>query len=210
MWSALALWIAWAWDQAPRALRLAGNALTLLVGVVLAGTAALAANVLPILPPSPWPSARSVVALIALAIIASCAVATYFAWRNREDLAIATVMLGMVPIGLGAAEAMARYGAQFSLADVSPLVQPQPGDEGTVLFEGSPHAGSSLPFYLEREPVLISDPTVALEKMAAAQPVYLIVHKERVVYWQRQLTERFHLYHQIGTCGPYVIIDNQP
>jgi 4-amino-4-deoxy-L-arabinose transferase-like glycosyltransferase len=210
MWSALALWIAWAWDQAPRALRLAGIALTLLVGVVLAGTAALAANVLPILPPSPWPTARGVVALIGVGIVASCTVAAYFAWRNREDFAIASVMLGMVPIGLGAAEAMARHGAHFSLADVTPLVQPQPGAEGTVLFEGTPHAGSSLPFYLDREPVLIGDPAIALEKMASAEPVYLIVHKDRVPFWQRQLTQRFHLYHQIGTCGLYVVIDNQP
>jgi hypothetical protein len=116
----------------------------------------------------------------------------------------------MVPIGLGAAEAMARYGANFSLAGVTPLVQPHPGAASTVLFEGSPHAGSSLSFYLEREPVLVPDPAIALEKMGDAQPVYLIVHKDRVAFWQRQLTERFHLYHQIGTCGPFVVIDNQP
>ncbi len=218
MWSALALWVAWAWDQTPRALRLAGIGLTFAVGIAIASMAFFAANVLPVLPPSPWPSARMVVLLIGLAIIVSCLVAAHFAWRNREELAIASIMVAMVPVGLGAAEAMARYGAHFSLAKAVQVLQPSLGEAAEVLFEGTPHAGSSLGFYLERPPLIISaaDPSnstglaAALEKMGAAHPVYLIIRKERVPFWQEQLTERFHFYHQAATCGPHVVLDNQP
>jgi hypothetical protein len=50
----------------------------------------------------------------------------------------------------------------------------------------------------------------ALERFAAAHPVFLIISKERVPFWQEQLTERFHFYHQETTCGEHVVLSNQP
>ncbi|MGI8821131.1 MAG: ArnT family glycosyltransferase [Chthoniobacterales bacterium] len=214
MWSALALWSAGAWDRIPRALRLAGIALTMLAGVLLVVFALLGSAALPVLPPSPWPSARTVVALIGCALLGSCGVAAFFAWRNREELAIGTIMLGMVTIGLGAAEAMARSGAQFSLAETARYVQPRLGASGEVWYEGTPRAGSSLGFYLERPPLMVDarhfDAGAVLERFSALHPVYLVIKKERVPFWQRELTERFHVYHQVASCGAHVVVDNQP
>ncbi|MDQ6656254.1 MAG: hypothetical protein M3Y80_10630, partial [Verrucomicrobiota bacterium] len=117
-------------------------------------------------------------------------------------------------IGLGAAEAMARYGAQFSFADTAQFIQPHLTEGGEVLYEGSPHDGSSLAFYLDREPLLVDrhhlSTAEALERMNSRYPVFLIMQKARVPFWQQELTERFHLYHQVTTCGQYVVVVNQP
>ncbi len=214
MWSALALWVACAWERTPPALRLAGISLTFLAGVAIAALALFGSAALPVLPPSPWPTARTVVALIGFTLVGSCCAAAFFASRQREELAVSIIMLGMVTIGLGAAEAMARFGAQFSFADTAQFIQPLLADGGEVLYEGSPHDGSSLAFYLDRQPLTVDShhlsTAAALDKMDSPHPVFLIMHKARVPFWQRELTERFHLYHQVTTCGQHVVVMNQP
>jgi hypothetical protein len=207
MWSAVALWIACAWDRTSRALRLAGIALTALVGVVL-GAGGLARFLMALgFAPSAF---GQMPLLLGLTVVVACALAIYFTWNHREELAIATIMLAMVPIGLSSAEAMARFGSHFSLANAARFLGPRLGETGEVVYEGQVNGASSLRFYLEREPVIATDAAAALEKMGAAHPVYLIIHKERVPYWQEQLTERFHIYHQATTCGDRVVIDNHP
>jgi 4-amino-4-deoxy-L-arabinose transferase-like glycosyltransferase len=213
MWSALALVAAAAWERTPRALRLAGLALTAMAGLALAGTAGLdLTRVLPELPPS-WLGVRSVLALAGLSIVAFSLLAAYFSWRDRETLAITLLLLGMVPMGLSAAEGLARYGRYLSFADAAEFLQPRLGSNGEILFEGSAPAGSSLKFYLDRPPIMVTakaDGNAAIEELADTHPVYFIIPRDRVPYWQERLTERFHIFHQEAVCGAYVIVSNQP
>ena len=217
MWSALALWIACAWQRTERALRLAGIAFVAVVGCALAASRFFAAAVdRSLLPAGLSLSALGAMPmLIGLGLAVACLVGGYFAWHHREELAIGAIMLAMVPIGLSAAEAMARFGSFFSFEDAASFLRPRLGESGQVLFEGRRNAASSLRFYLQRDPVMIDEdhagsPDAALSAMAAPHPVYLIVHRDRVPYWQRHLTERFHIYHQATTCGAYVVINNDP
>ena len=122
------------------------------------------------------------------------------------------LMLGMVPIGLSAAEGMGRFGPYLSLADAARFLQPKLGADGQVLFEGSAFAGSSLSFYLDRPPLLVQPGSEEeiVAKLSTPHPVYLIIAKERVVYWQERLTAQFHIYHQETTCGAHVVVSNQP
>jgi hypothetical protein len=146
-------------------------------------------------------------------VIVSCLLAAYFSWRNRETLAIAIVLLGMVPIGLSIAEGMARFGPYFSLANAARFVQPQLDQSGEVVFEGDPATASSLRFYLDQPPTITEPPDgveLIAQKMSASHPVFLIVARERLSYWQEQLTERFHFFHQETTCGSHVVLSNQP
>jgi hypothetical protein len=53
-------------------------------------------------------------------------------------------------------------------------------------------------------------PAEALERMAQPNRVYLIIHKDRVPFWQAQLTERYHIYHQVTTCGAHAVVNNHP
>ncbi len=226
MWGGFALWTASAWDRTPRALRLAGIGLVFTAGLTLGSSATAGYTLaLPPLTASEWVGLRPMVMLMALSITVSCAVAAYVVWRQREVLGLALVLLGMVPVGLITAEEIARSGAQFSLANAAELVQPDLGKTGEVLYEGSPLRGSSLGFYLARRVSLVSEnqqaaapgfnvgaipPAAAVEKMAESHPVFLIIGKNRTRYWQEQLTARFHLYHQVTTCGPHVVLSNLP
>ncbi len=219
MWSAMALWIAFAWDRTPPALRLSGIGLSMSAGVAV--TIGLAFGRSCALPSSLTAEAaapmKGMLILMCIAIVMSSLAAAYSAWRRRENLAIAILVLGMVPIGLSMAEGMVRSGPFFSLANAARFLQPRLGEAGEVLYEGSSFAGSSLRFYLERDPWFVSDRTgapldaaAALEKMTAPHPVFLIIQKDRAPFWQEQLTERFHLYHLVTTCGPHVVLSNEP
>ena len=212
MWSAFALFAAATWERTPSRLRFAGLVLVGVAGAAVVGAAALNATAaLPPLPPSRV-GVRLVLLLAGSAIVLFAAVAAYYSWRNRETLAIALLMLGMVPIGLGIIEGMGRFGSYLSLADAARFLEADLGEEGEVLFEGPPFRGNSLGFYLDRPPSFVSaesaDKTIA--RLSAAHPVYLIVARERVSFWQEQLTEHFHIYHQETTRGAYVILNNQP
>ena len=48
-----------------------------------------------------------------------------------------------------------------------------------------------------------------VEKWGAPESVYLLVERDRLAYWQDLLTKRFHIYHQVATCGTYVVLGNQ-
>jgi hypothetical protein len=100
-------------------------------------------------------------------------------------------------------------------------VQRRLGDHGKVIYEGSPHSGSSLEFYLDRQPLyVVADRAAsgrrsitaeeAVEESGARHPVYLICEKERAPFWQERLTTRYHIYHQVSTCGRYIVATNQP
>ncbi|MGI9086584.1 MAG: ArnT family glycosyltransferase [Chthoniobacterales bacterium] len=212
-WSAWAIFAATAWERTPPALRLAGLGLTTLAGAALAGVAVCDFTAsLPALP-SAWLGLRTVLALAGILIALVSLIAAYFSWRNREMLALAILLLGMVPVGLSAAEGMARFGSYLSLANVAHFLQPRVGETGEVFFEGPALAGSSLNFYLERAPIFVKSETAeqsVIDALSAPHPVFLIIPHRRVPFWQERLTDRFHLYHQVTTCGGYVVVSNQP
>ncbi|HEX8280254.1 MAG TPA: glycosyltransferase family 39 protein, partial [Chthoniobacterales bacterium] len=118
MWSALALWIAAAWERMPHVQRLAGIGLACVLGVLAATSGAVSASHghLPALPIASWPGLASMLALIAVLIFAAGAAAAYLSWRDRETLAIAILLLGTVSVGLSIAEATARSHRYLSLA----------------------------------------------------------------------------------------------
>ncbi|MFL6538108.1 MAG: hypothetical protein ACJ8JD_08035, partial [Chthoniobacterales bacterium] len=51
--------------------------------------------------------------------------------------------------------------------------------------------------------------TTLLRAWRNADPIYLIVEQNRLPYWQRVITERVHIFHQVATCGTYVVLTNQ-
>ena len=218
MWSALALWTAAAWDRTSVALRLSGLGLSLVAGVAGTFTSAFDHSyTIPPLTTADGTAMRGTLMLMGFAILISSLAGACFAWRNRENLAIVIPMLGMVPVGLGMAEGVARSGPSLSLANAARYLAPRLGESGEVLYEGPFFAGTSLRFYLERDPLFVSekpgallDSKATLEKMTRPHPVFLIIQKRRVPFWQEQLTRRFHLYHQVTTCGPHVILSNEP
>ncbi|MDQ6861574.1 MAG: hypothetical protein M3032_10535, partial [Verrucomicrobiota bacterium] len=200
MWGGLALFAASAWDRMPARFRIAGLCLTSAAALAVIGYLASIPA---------WPESKWFVIGPALVLIAAGCAAIYFVVRERETVAISILFLAMVPCGLSVAEGMMRFDPQFSLASAAGVLQGQLGKDGEVLFEGRPMAASSLLFYLDR-PFRVVDENAALTGLAASHPVYLIIDKERVAFWQERLTARFHIYHQETTCGPHVVISNQP
>ena len=222
-WSGFALAAASAWERVSPTLRLAGIALVAAVG--LAAVVAISAGrlVLPDLARSAFELGNGTfLALVGAALAVCCSAAGYLVWHERERLAIATLLLSMVPIGLGAAESIARNSPYLSFGRIAPFLQTPATPAAEVLFEGSPEAGSSLELYLEGKFTVVQDepkPHVAavrspftseqaLHRMAKPEPVYLIIHKDRVPRWQAQLTQRFHIYHQAASCGMHVVVSN--
>ncbi|HZE13302.1 MAG TPA: hypothetical protein VE086_06070, partial [Chthoniobacterales bacterium] len=95
-----------------------------------------------------------------------------------------------------------------------------------VIFEGSTRDGNSLSFYLEKKFFLTGqspgfferddaskrkylDEHFLLEAWDRSEPLYLIIDENRVDYWRRLITDRVHIYHQVTTCGPRVLLSNQ-
>ncbi len=133
----------------------------------------------------------------------------------------------MMPLGLSAADAVSRLGPFLSFGSAVELLRTHADHGAAVIYDGPPSSGSSLTFYLDRQHFVIDEPRAdatprasgstyrltvadAVEKLGAAQPVFLVTHKTRVPDWQERLTARYHIYHQVSTCGDYVIVSNQP
>jgi hypothetical protein len=178
------------------------------------------------IPDATWQSFRPMFLVIATALILCGAIALFLVTRNRERIAL-TVMLGaMIPIGLSAVEGVARMAPYFSLADAARFLNDRLGERGQVVYEGSLHEGSSLLFYLNRPVFLVNqraepfeerngasskylDEETVLDEWSGTDPIYLIVEQRRVVHWQRIVVSRVHIYHQVATCGTYVVLSNQ-
>ena len=48
-----------------------------------------------------------------------------------------------------------------------------------------------------------------LARFVSERTVVVIVEQDRIPHWQKLLTDRFHIYHQVTTCGTYVVLSNQ-
>ncbi|MGI8436845.1 MAG: glycosyltransferase family 39 protein [Chthoniobacterales bacterium] len=216
MWGGFALAAAWAWERTPPALRFAGLGLASIFGIAFAILALTNAfGRLPLLP-SLW--FRGMTAGVGIVFVLACAVACFFLKRGHEERALALILLAMVPVGLSVAEGTGRYSAYLSFAEAARSMESSLPQGGEVYFEGTPNAGSSLSFYLDRPPIYLA-PGGAVDPLEASlatpdptdrPPLFLIVPKRRVPYWQQRLTERFHMYHQLATCGDYVVISDRP
>ena len=221
MWSAFALWAATAWDRMPRPLRAAAIGVLIFVGAAVAAIAFFAPQNAP-----NWIALRSLFQFAGLALLIISLVALYFSVNDRSEIALFIVLGSMVPIGLCLAEGASRLAPLFSLADAAEFLNPRLGENGHVLFEGPPQRASSFTFYLNRKFFLVNQPPDFFDRTDAARekyldenfvltewdraaPLFLIVEQSRLPHWQKLVTARVHIYHQITTCGPYVVLSNQ-
>jgi 4-amino-4-deoxy-L-arabinose transferase-like glycosyltransferase len=206
MWSGFALWAAIAWERMTVPLRIAGIALLALCGIAAVFAGPLISSATGI------PAVELVLSLnlkvIAAALCVFGIAAAVLASREQERWSLVVLMAAMLPAGLGAAEAVARLNPFLSSACAAQFLQPQLGEAGQVLYEGPRASASSLGFYLDRPFTVVEDEAAALEQMHTDAPVYLIIHRDRVPHWQRLLTERFSIYHQLATCGSHVVLNN--
>ena len=178
--------------------------------------------------PSPaWLALRPMFAIIGLSLITFSLLAIYFISTRRPKLACTALAAAMIPTGLSMIDGIARMAPRFSLADAARFLNARLGEKDEVIYEGSLDTGSSLIFYLNRRFYLVNQPRddemhaasntadvvidedLVLRKWGDPDAVYLIVDQERLTHWQDLLIQRFHIYHQVTACGPYVVLSNQ-
>jgi len=149
-----------------------------------------------------------------------------FAWSGEFPPTVLWLQV-IWAIGLSMIDGVSKMAPQFSLADAARFLNEKLGDEDAIVYEGALDAGSSLLFYLPRRFYLVNEPpddemhTAAhnrnisvneedvLREWGRPKGVYLIVEQGRESYWQKLLTARFHIYHEVAACGRYVILSNQ-
>jgi 4-amino-4-deoxy-L-arabinose transferase-like glycosyltransferase len=179
------------------------------------------------IPLSAWWNLRPMLAIIGISLVIFSLVAIYLIWTQRPRLACAALAAAMLPIGLCLIDGVARMAPQFSLAEAARFLDTKLDKNDKVVYEGALDGASSLVFYLHRRFYLVNEPAddemhiaardgdisvdedAVLRKWGEAEAIYLIVQQARVAYWQKLLTERYHIYHQVTTCGGYVVLSNQ-
>jgi 4-amino-4-deoxy-L-arabinose transferase-like glycosyltransferase len=231
VWSAFALWAALVWERTPRALLMVGLGFLVVAGAAVGALACFAPDVLGGFAPagaSPasWLALRRLLQIASVALAICGVLAIYFAARRRSEIALLLVLASMVPIGLCLVEGVSRMAPAFSLAGAARFLNPRLEERGEVLYEGPLHRGSSLTFYLNRKFFLVNqdpdffdqsagarekylDEHFVLEAWNRSDPLYLIIHEDRVPHWRELVTAQVHIYHQVTTCGPYVVLSNQ-
>ncbi|MDP9254416.1 MAG: glycosyltransferase family 39 protein [Verrucomicrobiota bacterium] len=181
------------------------------------------------IPISDWLDFRPAVAFVGVALAFFAAAAIYLITRNRQKLALIAIALPMIPTGFIMIEGVAKMAPYFSLAGAARFMNEPTHADGQVFYEGPLHLGSSLVFYLDRKFFLVNqhrenEPSfdgteswndrflteaAVLTKWGEPESVYLLVERDHLPYWQELLTKRFHIYHQVTTCGTYVLLSNQ-
>jgi hypothetical protein len=178
-------------------------------------------------PAATWQTLRPMACIVAASLVIFASTALYLIANRRPRFAASVLAAAMIPAGLSMIDGVARMASYFSLANAGRFLNERLGEKDEVIYEGALHQGSSLVFYLNRNFFLLNRPTdddsivgpypseivlnedAVIEKWAAPDGLYLIVQQSRLGYWQKLLMERFHIYHQVTTCGPYVILSNQ-
>jgi 4-amino-4-deoxy-L-arabinose transferase-like glycosyltransferase len=180
------------------------------------------------IPASTWMLFRPMLAITGVALTVFSLLSLYFVLtRTGGRLACVALAVGMIPTGLRMIDAVAHVAPFFSLADAGRFLNGKLGEGDQVIFEGPLEDASSLIFYMNKRFSLVNqnrekeaplgrplpdtflDEEAVLQRWAAPDSVYLIVDQGRAVYWQKLLTDRFHIYHRVTTCGTYVILSNQ-
>lgn len=217
------LWSATIWDRASFRLRFAGIILVIvcLLTAVLLGSQILGKSI----PSLQWADVQQYFLLATGAGLLGAMVSLGLARSKYESWSVLGFALGMIPAGLFAVALSSGAGTYFSLAEAARYLRAQASAD--VLFEGPPAAAGSLDFYLRRPVVLVNQkpepgfasnqelPTLflaqseTLMRFGAQHPVFLVIEQERVAPWRDLLTQRFHVYHQVASCGRYVVLSNQ-
>jgi 4-amino-4-deoxy-L-arabinose transferase-like glycosyltransferase len=183
-------------------------------------------DALRMLPPSAWQTLQTMLIVAAVSLIVAALAGLLFAANNRPRLSIAVLAAALVPISLSLADAMARMAPEFSLANICRALQPELSERDAVVYEGDLDDASSVIFYLHRKFYLVNRPPndemhigderdisisedAILRHWGDPQAIYLIIKQQHVSHWQRVLTERFHIYHQVATSGQHVVLSNQ-
>ena len=179
------------------------------------------------IPTSTWVQFRSPVALGAASLIAGALITTYLLYHKREKIAVVGIALGMIPAGFCMIAGVAYLAPYFSLAPAARFLNTRLGTNGQVVFEGPPGTASSLGFYLEGKFAMVNqqpdpalpltleqanlflDESATLERWSAPRAVFLIIEQDRLNHWRELLIQHFHVYHQVATCGTYVVLCNQ-
>jgi hypothetical protein len=166
------------------------------------------------------------VQLAALSLIVLSLPALYFVRKRRAEIALLLVLAPMLPVGFCLAESASRIAPLFSLAEPAQFLNSRLGKNGQVLYEGPLRGASSLTFYLNKKFFLVNqapnrfeqsdadrnkylDENFVLEAWSRADPLYFIIDERRVSYWRKRIMERVHIYHQVTSCGRYVVLSNQ-
>jgi hypothetical protein len=192
-----------------------------------AGTSWTTWQALQRVPLEAWWNLRPMFIIIAISLAFFSLVAIYFISTQRPRLACTALAMAMLPIGLCMIDGVARLAPQFSFADAARFLNAKLAANDEVVYEGSLDVGSSLVFYLNRRFYIVDEPPddemhiaagdgdvslnedAVLRRWGDPNGIYLIINQRRVGYWQKLLTERFHIYHQVTTCGSYVVLSNQ-
>ena len=241
MWGAFAIFVATAWDRISQRSQLTGVGLVGIAAICLGWIAYWQPqfrarektpsswttwDALQMLPASSWSTLRPMLLTFAVSLVVASVIALYLAAKNRPRLCVTVLAVGMIPIALSLADAIARLSPQFSLANVSRLLDKQLTDKDAVVYEGELDDASSLVFYLHRRFYLVNQPPndemhiaggadisiteeAILRHWGDPQAIYLIIRQERIPHWQQLLTDRFHIYHQVTASGQSVVLTNQ-
>jgi hypothetical protein len=179
------------------------------------------------LPSSAWWELHLMFVIIGISLMIFGLIAIYLVATQRPKLAATAMAVSMIPIGLGMMDGVARMAPNFSLADAARFLNPKLDDNTQIVYEGSLDAGSSLVFYLNQKFYIVNQPADdemhlgaenakiflnedgLLQEWGSAITIYMIIEQDRVPYWRKILTERFHIYHQVTVCGAYVVLSNQ-
>jgi 4-amino-4-deoxy-L-arabinose transferase-like glycosyltransferase len=179
------------------------------------------------MPASTWLQFRPLFAITGISLVLGASITIYLLHRKREKIAVVGIAVGMIPVGFCMIAGVAHLAPYFSLAPAARYLNTRLGADGQVIFEGPLATASSLGFYLEGKFAMVNqraDPglpltreqrnlfleeSAALDQWSGPRAVFLIVEQDRVNYWHDMLTKRFHFYHQVATCGTYVVLCNQ-
>lgn len=179
------------------------------------------------IPATIWLQFRPFVTLSAVCLLLGALITIYLLQGGREKIAAVGIGIGMLPIGFCMIGGVAYLAPYFSLGPAARYLNSRLSAHGEVIFEGSPGMASSLGFYLQQKFAMVNQQPelglpltaeqrrlflpepAALDRWSAPRPVFLIVEQNRVDHWRDLLTRRFHVYHQVATCGTYIILCNQ-
>lgn len=177
-------------------------------------------------PRSVWLNFHPMIVAAAVALLVCVIAAVVLASRGRLYISLTVAIAGAIPLGLSAIEGVARVAPYFSFAEAARYVSPRLGAGGELFFEGPLEKATTLLFYGKQKCSLVNQPRspFAASPAAAARyvaendvlarwsetdPRFLIIEQSRIAHWREVVTERVHIYHQVATCGTYVVLSNQ-
>lgn len=181
------------------------------------------------IPIATWLGFRTVLAAAGIALIFFPAMALWFLRQNRERIALTAIAAAMVPIGFAMIDGVARVAPYFSLADAATFINERVAPNDKIIYEGHLHTGSSLLFYLGRKFYLVnqnpqSEPGMALlhdsdvyldeptvvKAWRGADRLFLLVERDRLAHWRKELSGYGAPAANLATCGTTVLLSNRP